>query len=203
MSQYELDAEVRENLGKGAARKLRRAGRIPAVIYGKGEDALSVAIEPRAFTKAVMGNLRRNALITLKETGGASHLVMTKDIQIDPVRRTPKHVDFWRVSKDQAVEVRVPVELTGRSKAVVLGAKLQVVLRTVKVSCKPEQIPEKLEVDTTTLGRGAYRANTIAMPDGVSLVEDGNTTIFTISQPRGAETGDDEGGEGGGEAGDS
>jgi large subunit ribosomal protein L25 len=202
MSQIELEAERRTEHGKGASRRLRRAGKLPAVVYSKGVEPISVAIDPRAFTKAVTGTLRRNALISLKESDGNTHLVMTREIQIDSLRRHAKHVDFWRVSKEQDVEVRVPVELIGRSKAVVLGARIQVVLRTIKVSCKPDQIPEKVQVDTTELGRGAFRAKDVPMPGGVTLVETENTTIFTISQPRGEDEEDEaEGGAAGGEAG--
>ena len=197
MSQFELAAERRTEQGKGAARRLRRAGKLPAVVYSKGVEPIPIAIDPREFTKAVTGTLRRNTLISLKESDGNTHLVMTREIQIDSLRRHAKHVDFWRVSKDQNVEVRVPVELTGRSNAVVLGARLQIVLRTIKVACKPDQIPEKIQVDTTELGRGAFRASDVPMPDSVILIETGDATIFTISQPRGEDEEEEAEGEGG------
>jgi len=182
---FKLEAEVRTDAGKGGSRRLRRAGRLPAIVYSAGKEPMSVHVEPREFVKAVRGPLRRNALIELNVKGGETRQVMVKDIQIDLIRREPIHVDFHAVDMKSPVEVMVPFTTFGRSKAVVLGAKLNIVRRAIKVQVLPGQVPEKLEVDVTNLEPGPFRAKDVPMPEGCSLVEDGHTTVLTISRPRG------------------
>lgn len=193
MEAIKLDAEVRDARGKGPARRLRMSGKIPAVVYAKGNETTSVAISPKEFTKIMLGPLRRNTLIDL-QLSGSSKKVMVRDVQKDPLRRVPTHVDFWQVDEKAPVVVPVPFGTTGRSKAVVLGAKLDVVKRAIRVKVLPTAIPEIITVDVTDLGQGAFRAKDVPMPAGCELVEDGHLTVLTISRPRGAA------GEGEGEA---
>ncbi len=185
----QLKAEVRTEKGKGAARRLRRSGLLPGVVYQGGDSATSVAVSPKEFSKVLRGPLRRNTLINLELDGGAK-TVMVKDIQIDPLRRTPKHVDFWAVDSSKPIEVRVPLHTTGRSKQVVAGAKLNVVLRTIKVSVLPDAIPEKIDHDITDSPVGPTRAKELNMPAGCTLLEQADLTVLTISRPRGAATTD-------------
>lgn len=194
MSAIKLDAEVREGTGKGAARRLRRAGKLPGVIYAGGKEATPVAVVPKDFVKALKGPLRRNQLLELDLPGGGRK-VMVRDLQIDPVRREPKHVDFLEVDENTPVICRVPFKTFGRSKAVVAGAKLNLVLRDLKVRVLPHNIPEKIEVDVTELGTGPFRAKEVNTPEGCELLEDGHLTVLTISRPRG--TLEEEGAEGG------
>lgn len=183
---FKLEAELRNNAGKGDARKLRRSGRLPAIVYSKGSEPQSVHVAPREFVKAVRGPLRRNALIDLDVKGGKPCQVMVKDVQIDILRREPTHVDFHAVDLKTPVEVMVPLTTYGRSKAVVLGAKLNIVRRSVRVRVLPDNVPEKLAVDVTNLEPGPFRAQNVPMPEGCELLEDGHTTVLTISRPRGA-----------------
>jgi large subunit ribosomal protein L25 len=187
MSAVKLSAEVREGTGKGAARRLRREGKLPGVIYAGGKEATSVAVVPKEFVKALMGPLRRNQLLELDLPSGGRK-VMVRDLQIDPIRREPKHVDFLEVDENTPIVCRVPFKTFGRSKAVVAGAKLNIVLRDLKVRVLPHNIPEKIEVDVTDLGTGPFRAKQVQTPEGCELLEDGHLTVLTISRPRGAVT---------------
>jgi large subunit ribosomal protein L25 len=196
MSAIKLAAEVREGKGKGAARRLRRQGKLPGVIYAGGKEATAVAVVPKEFVKAMKGPLRRNQLLELDLPGGGRK-VMVRDLQIDPIRREPKHVDFLEVDESKPVIVRVPFKTTGRSKAVVAGAKLALVLRDLKVRVLPTAIPEKIEVDVTELGTGPFRAKEVNTPEGCELLEDGHLTVLTISRPRGTVAAEGEGGEAG------
>lgn len=183
MSTVELSAEVRDGRGKGPSRRLRKEGKLPGVVYFKGSAATSVMMEPKAFVKALMGPLRRNQLIELK-LGSDMKTVMVRDIQIDPIRRNPTHVDFWQVDPQVPVVVSVPLRTTGKSKAVVLGAKLDIVTRNVRVRVLPGSVPEKIEVDVTDLEQGAFRAKDLPMPEGCALAEAEHLTVLTVSRPR-------------------
>jgi large subunit ribosomal protein L25 len=186
MSSIKLSAEKRTTDGKGAARRLRQAGKVPAVVYAGGKEALSVAVNPKELVKALMTPLRRNALLSLDVAGDKPILVMVKDIQKDPVRREALHVDFVKVDEKVKIPVRVPLVASGRSKAVVLGAKLTIVTRTLKVAAFPGQIPEKIEIDVTDIGQGAVRASAVPMPSGIDLLEDPNNTVITVGRAKSA-----------------
>ena len=184
MSATKIPAELREQSGKGPARRLRRAGKVPGVIYAGGKEATAVAVPPKEFIKAIKGPLKRNQLLELELSSG-SRKVLVRELQIDPVRRGPKHIDFLEVDESTPVVLRVPFKTTGRSKAVVAGAKLNLVLRDLKVRVLPGAVPEHISVDVTEFETGAFRAKQVAMPDGCELLEDGHLTVLTISRARG------------------
>lgn len=185
MEPIQLNAQPRAGTGKGAARRLRRDGLVPAVVYTGGKEASSLAVNPKELAKALLGPLRRNQLIALN-VDGASRNVMVRELQKHPVRRDPMHVDFVELSLDTPVVVQVPFFATGRSRTVIAGGKLQVPLRTLRVRCLPTQIPVKIELDTTEFEIGVYRAKDVPMPEGVELVTDGHLTVVTLSRGRGA-----------------
>lgn len=179
----ELKAEIRTEIGKGAARRARRAGHLPGVIYSKGKESTLVNLVPAAFTKAMKSSHRRNTVLDIN-TGSGNHTVMVRDIQIHPVKRFAKHVDLWEIDSSKPVEVRVPLKTTGKSEAITLGARLNIVLRTVKVSVLPGKIPEVIEHDITNAGMGPTRASELKMPEGCTLIEDGELTVLTLSRVR-------------------
>jgi large subunit ribosomal protein L25 len=194
MSAIKISAEVRELSGKGPARRLRREGKLPGVVYAHGKEATSVAVVPKEFVKAMFGPLRRNTLLELDLASGPRN-VMVRDIQIHPVKRHPTHVDFWEVDPNKPVTVAVPFRTKGRSKAVIAGAKLNLVKRDLRVRVLPDKIPEQVVVDITELGQGTFRAEQVEMPAGCELVEDGHLTVMTIAQPRGSAVETEEGAE--------
>lgn len=184
MSSLNLAAEKRTVDGKGAARRLRQQGRVPGIVYAGGKDALSISVSPKELNKALLTPLRRNILISLDIAGDTSRLVMVKDLQRDPIRRDALHIDFVQVDPKVKVPVQVPLVTTGKSKAVVQGARLAIVTRTLKVACFPGQVPEKIEIDVTEVGQGAVRAKAVPMPSGVDLLEDPNTTVITVGRAK-------------------
>lgn len=185
-----LIAEVRTGNGKGSARRLRRTGMIPAVVYGgKGGNAQAVAISPKVLTKILLGEHRRNTVIEIDmQTEGKSTdkvMVMLKDLQKDVVRRNPIHVDFIKVYDDVKVNTAVPFLTEGRSDAMVQGGKLNMAVRELRISACPGDIPVNITLDLKDLEYGAFRAGKVPMPKGVSLLEKEDATVLTIKIPRG------------------
>lgn len=186
MSQtVKISAQVRDNRGKGAARRLRRAGSIPGVVYAAGSEAVSIALSPKELAKALSTPLRRNVLLSI-DLDGKTKTVMLKELQKDPLRRTATHADFVEVDVSQPVVVRVPFAAIGRSKPVIAGAKMQAPLRSLKVRTLPTQIPTVIELDTTDFDFGVHRVRDVTPPAGVELLDDPMLSVCTISRPRGA-----------------
>jgi large subunit ribosomal protein L25 len=190
-----LKAQPRSAAGKGGARRVRRAGGVPAVVYSGGKEATSVTVQPLELSRALTTPWRRNALIQLEIEGEGTRNVMLKDLQKHPVMRHPTHADFVEVALDKPVKVAVPFETTGRSKAVQAGGKLQLPLRALNCRCLPEKIPATIELDTNDLDWGAHRAAIVQMPEGVEMLIDPTLTVATISRPRGTLESEEEGGE--------
>ena len=180
-----LKATVRASLGKGAARKSRKAGLLPAVVYSKAADSLSVEVSPRELTQILRRPLRRNALIELDVEGQGMRHVMIRDIQKHPVRRDLMHVDFLQVDPAKNVVVEIPVAMQGRAKAVIAGGKLEQVRRNVTVSCLPNQIPAHIDLDVTNLKFGSTFAGDVTLPEGLSLEDDPTLPVITIRTARG------------------
>jgi large subunit ribosomal protein L25 len=155
-----LDAVKRNTKGKNEARRLRAAGRIPAVVYGaqKIGDAPapeSVSVDPKPFLRILHSASGFNTLITLKVEGGAEARVLAKNIQLDPITHHPLHADFYRVNMERKIKVTVPISLRGESRGVkVDGGVLDFVHREIEVEVLPANIPDTIEVDITNLGIG-------------------------------------------------
>jgi len=155
-----LDAIKRTTKGKNEARRLRAAGRLPAVVYGaqKIGDAPapeSVSVDPKPFLRILHSASGFNTLITLKVDGGGSARVLAKNVQLDPVTHHPLHADFYRVNMDRKILVTVPITLKGESRGVkVDGGVLDFVHREIEVEVLPANIPDSIEVDITNLGIG-------------------------------------------------
>lgn len=190
MSAFAMEGVVRSGHGKGASRRLRSAEQVPAIVYGQGNGALSVSVSPKALTKALTGALRRNQLIelSLKDADGkdaGKKLVIAKEVQAHPVRRTPVHVDFLEVKIGQPVVVRVPVEVIGKSKAAVAGARVQLCSRDIVVAVSPDAVPAKIVLDTTECDFGVVRAKAVPLPAGVALACDPEFPVVSLRMPRG------------------
>lgn len=180
----ELSGTVRDSHGKGPSRVLRNSGLVPGVVYGKGNPALSVAIDPKETSKMLLSPLRRNIMIHLNLENQPQKTVMVKDLQIDPVRRNLTHIDFIEIDAKIPVEVEVPFHTFGKSKSVVAGGKLEQVHHTVRVKVLPAEIPVKLELDVTDLEFGSTPASAIQLPAGVALACPSDAPVITIKMPR-------------------
>jgi large subunit ribosomal protein L25 len=155
-----LDAIKRSTKGKNEARRLRAAGRLPAVVYGaqKIGDAPapeSVSIDPKPFLRILHSASGFNTLITLRLEGGGDARVLAKNVQLDPITNHPLHADFYRLNMDRKIKVTVPVLLKGESRGVkVDGGMLDFVHREIEMEVLPANIPDSIVVDITDLGIG-------------------------------------------------
>lgn len=193
--QATLAAATRETRGKNEARRLRRAGRLPAVVYG-GAPVRSQAVEvdPKALLRILHSESGFNTLVDLEVDGSASGQVLIKDVQHDPVTDNLLHVDFFRPAMDKAVVVTVPVTLRGEAAGVKQQAGLlDFVTREIQVECMPAEIPEHVDVDVSELMIGdGVRVRDVAEGRGWTPVSDLDTLLVHVTA---AKTGSDEDGD--------
>jgi large subunit ribosomal protein L25 len=137
---------------KNAARRVRVSGKIPAVVYGAGQDAVAVTVDPRIITKILHSESGHNTIFDLDVTGGALVKAMIVDWQNEPVKGTLLHIDLKRIAMDKMMRVSVPIQLTGVPVGVkTQGGVLEHVLREVEIECLPSDIPSHLDVDVSNL----------------------------------------------------
>lgn len=173
-----LEATVRTEFGKGAARRARRDGLIPAVLYGHGEDTLHLSLPGHETFLALRGN--PNAVVTLKYNG-EEQLALTRDIQVDPVRREIKHVDLFGIKRGERVSVEVPVVIEGESAPDTIHT---LELQTVLVNAEALSLPEEVVANIDGLEIGdAVRAGDLKLPEGVELEQDPEDVIALIYEP--------------------
>lgn len=198
--QATLAAATRETRGKNEARRLRRAGRLPAVVYG-GAPVRSQAVEvdPKALLRILHSESGFNTLVDLEVDGSASGQVLIKDVQHDPVTDHLLHVDFFRPAMDKAVTVTVPVTLHGEAAGVKQQAGLlDFVTREIQVECMPAEIPEHVDVDVSELLIGdGVRVRDVAEGRGWTPVSDLDTLLVhvTAAKTGSGEDGDEEAGD--------
>jgi large subunit ribosomal protein L25 len=183
-----LDVEIRSNAGKGAARKLRQAGRIPAVCYGRGSAPLSVSLDPRKLEKLLASSATGiNTLIDLRVSGGGDYhgrVVLVKDLQRDPVSARALHADFYAVDLEQTIEVAVPIHVTGSAPGVTLGGILDHALRELQIECLPRAIPDQILVDVSSLEIGmSLHVRDLVLPEGVKLVSNPDLSVISVVTP--------------------
>jgi len=170
MQHIKINATQRRLSGKGAARRVRAEGRVPAVIYGRSGSAQSLAVSPKALHDVLASEYGRNNVIELALEGDNEQTVLLSDFQYHPITREILHADFLRIDVTQPVDVEVPFELTGKPKGVVLGGVLRQIFRKLPVRCLPAKIPVKIEHDITELGLDEHvHVEHLTMPEGVSI----------------------------------
>jgi len=183
-----LKARVREQQGKGPARRLRAEGQVPGVIYRRHEPPLAISLDPKALRAAVAGEHRFNTLLTLEIEGGAvagTRQVLLKDHQTDPVEgQKLLHVDFLEVRPNEKIRIELPVLLTGKAPGVLDGGILQQIRRSLQVLALPTHIPLRIEVDVSHLKIGqSIHVSELKMPEGAELKYQTNFTIAVVSAP--------------------
>jgi large subunit ribosomal protein L25 len=179
-----LVAEAREATGKGIARRLRAAGRIPAVVYGRGVESKAISVDPNGLQRLLQsGGAGMNTLIELS-MDGETRTVLVKELQRDPVRGRPLHSDFYLVELDKTVEVSVPIRLLGRPEGVELGGILDQPLREIELECLPRAIPESVDLDVSGLEVGdSIHVRDLELPEGVSVRTDVNLAVASVITP--------------------
>lgn len=187
-----LKASARPRAGKGAARQARREGHVPAVIYGDSKTPETISIEYNTLWKQVLKGHFTSTAFEL-DVDGKKHIVLARDVQLDPVRDTPLHVDFQRVGADGIIRVAVPVRFVNEAASPGLkrGGVLNIVRHDFEVYTKYDQIPPFFEIDLTGYEIGkSIHVSAVAMPEGVTPVIKGRD--FTIATIAGALKGDSE-----------
>lgn len=181
MTDVKLAAVARTEFGKGAARRVRRAHQIPAVLYGHGAAPLHIALPGHETMLALKHS---NALLTIR-LDGTDHLAIAKDVQRDAVRSTIEHVDLLTVVKGEKIVVVVPVRVLGESAP---GTIHLLETQSVHVEAEATNLPEAIEVSVEGLEAGtAVRAADLVIPDGVSYLGDPDDVIVAVSVPQSAE----------------
>jgi len=181
MANHTLDADIRSSFGKGAARKLRQAGKIPAVVYGHGSAPIHVAVPAHETTLIAR---RANAVIDIALPEG-QQLVLIKDIQRDPVRQIIEHLDLVIVRKGEKVIVDIAVHVEGESFP---GTMVQLEHSSISVEAEATNIPESVSVSVEGLEEGAQiHASELTLPAGSALISDAEMLILSITLPPKAE----------------
>jgi large subunit ribosomal protein L25 len=175
-------AEVRGTRGKNEARRTRRRGLIPAVIYGSFQDPVSVAVSPKELIQILRSSTGYNTIFDLAVNGGETTPVMLVDEQRDPIKGSLLHVDLKRIDLTKRLRVSVPVTTTGEPKGVKQqGGLLEVISRSVEIECVPDEIPEGFVVDVVELMMGqSRRAGDIALTGSMKLLSPPDAVIAHI-----------------------
>jgi len=185
METVELGVEVRSGRGKGPARRLRVAGKAPAVFYGPNREAIAVEVQCREFMQRV-SVLEGSHLIRFRSATSdlADKVSLVKDVQYHPVTGAFIHADFYEVDMAAKIQVRVPLHFTGKAAGIVMGGILQPVRRDVEVECLPGDIPEFINVDVTPLGiHDAVHVSQLVVPAGVDVLYDDDFAVVTVLAP--------------------
>lgn len=180
----ELSGTIRDFRGKGFSRRLRKSGKIPSVVYSNGKPTLNITIDPKMVTKMLLTPLRRNIVINLTLDISLCKKVMIRDLQTDPVCRNLIHVDFIEIDPKKMVQVSVPLNIHGKSEAVVAGGRLEQIYHKVPIKVFPEQIPTLIDLDISNIGFGSTAAKELKLPPGIELAIDPNEPIITIKMPK-------------------
>jgi len=186
LSRLEIKAATRTTKGNGPARAMRRQGRIPAILYGRGTEPLMLSVDKKELENTVkQGAVGRSLYNLVIDDGKQSKAAMVKELQTHPVTDEILHIDFYAVDMERKVRVNVPVVTTGKAKGVELGGMLQIIRREVEVLCLPGLIPESLVVDISDLDLGdSLHVRDIPLGENIEIPADVNYTVLTILSPK-------------------
>lgn len=180
-----LDVKPREEAGSAVSRRLRAGGLIPGVLYGDGKKAHPFAVEERELRRALTGEHGHHAILDVVFDGQkTAHHAVLKDFQLDPVRPRLLHIDLHEVRLDQVIQSQVAVDTVGESPGVKEGGVLTIVLREVNVEALPMEVPDRLELDISSMTIGdSLRISDLAVPESVKLLDDPESVVATVTPP--------------------
>jgi large subunit ribosomal protein L25 len=186
-----ISIEVRQSSGKGGAHRVRAAGKVPGILYGRKVAPVAVSFDARLLLKSMDKDRRRNTVfaLTLNQegvaSGGEEITAMIKDAQIDPISQTLQHVDFLRVELDQEVQVTVPLSLVGKPLGVIDGGQLHQSMHVLSVAAKPAAIPTRIQVDVSALKIGeAVHVSDLKLGEGVRALIDAKEAVASVVAPK-------------------
>ncbi len=182
-----LRAEPRSTTGKGSARQARRAGRVPAILYGRGIVPTPLAVDSKQIGHALHTEAGANVLVNLEVEGGRRYLTMVREVQRHPVRGHLLHVDFVNTARDVKTHAEVPLQITGESRGVREGGVIEHHLWELRVEALPTDIPSSLEADISHLAIGDHlRVADVTPPAGVDIVSEPDEIILSVVEPQAA-----------------
>jgi len=196
MTNIVVEAELREETGRSATRRLRRAGKMPGIIYGGGKPDIAITMDYFTVSKQLNDEHFHTSMLEVKVKGSRSkNTVLLKDAQWDPVMDTATHLDFFRVSASDTVTLDIPVVAINTEKCpgVVKGGLVDLVRHSLEVTCRADAIPEHVEVDCATMEVGdTVHIEDITLPEGALVHHDVNFTVLNIAAPKTGSGDDDE-----------
>ena len=182
-----VDVELREPGSTNVARRLRVAGKLPAVLYGGGRDTRPITVDPKAMIAILQSDGGQNSILTLQlPDDERMQTALISDFQIDPVSHRILHADFLRISLLDPIDVDVPVGVVGEAHGVKIEkGTLDLIMRRVHVRCLPNDIPDTLRIDVTELDIGAVaHVRDLQVPQGVEVLDEADQTLLIIAAPR-------------------
>ena len=185
MASASLSAELRSDTGKGVARKLRAAGRVPGVVYGHAREAQSLSINARDLDK-LLGSISAGSTVVELTLGGATTKTLIREIQRHPFKKQIMHVDFQELVAGEKVTVDIPLVYVGVPEGVRLsGALLEQILHSIEILADPSNIPNHIDVDVSHLAMGhSLHVRDIKLPEGIEVLSDEDATICAVIAPR-------------------
>lgn len=185
MATAKLSAQARDKSGKGAARSLRREGRVPAVVYGHGREPQSLSVPTRDLDR-LLGRVSAGSTVIELDLDGTSLRTLIREIQRHPIKRSILHVDFQELVAGERVTVKVPLVYVGTPEGVrVGGGLLDQIMHEVQVEADPSSIPNHIDVDVAGLGiASALHVSDLVLPEGVVAMDDASLTVCTVQPPR-------------------
>jgi large subunit ribosomal protein L25 len=184
MAEVKLVAQPREGTGKGVARKLRAAGRVPAVLYGAGLDSTPVSVDSKDLFHVLHTGAGYNVLVDLKLDGN-EHLVIPRDVQRDHIHGRFIHLDLLAVRRDETIKISVPIQIVGESVGVKAGGVVEHHLWEIEVECLPQDVPDAIEADITELEIGmGLRVSDLQAPAGVTFLTNEEESVVAVAQPQ-------------------
>jgi large subunit ribosomal protein L25 len=180
-----LEVQERERSGSRESRRLRKSGLIPGVLYGRGHKPHPISVSERELRRVLTGAAGLHAILDVVLEGQkTTHSSILKDYQVDPIRGKIEHFDLQEVRLDQPIQTNVVVELVGESVGAKAGGVLSQVAREVRVEALPLEVPERLELDVSAMEIGdALRLADLAAPEGVTLLDDPEMVLATVTVP--------------------
>jgi large subunit ribosomal protein L25 len=185
-----LEAQARESFGKNEARRTRREGKVPAVLYGgDGKGATPISVAPKALLKILHSEAGQNTLISMKLAGAGDARVLVKDFQLDPITHAVLHADFYRVAMDKLLQVTIPVVVHGEPKGVKQqGGLVEFIRRDIEIECLPADIPEHIDVDISELMlHEGVRVRDVATNPKWKPISDPDMMIVHVIMPKAEE----------------
>jgi len=195
MTDYIIEAELREETGRSATRRLRRTGKLPGIIYGGGKPDLAITMDYNTVSKLLDEEQFHTSMLEVKVKGArGKNGVLLKDAQWDPVMDTATHLDFFRVSASDAITMDVPVVTlnTDKCPGIVKGGLIDMIRHSLEVTCRADSIPDQIEVDCADMEIGdTIHIDDIPLPEGAEVQHDVNFTVLNLSAAKAGTDADD------------